>query len=51
MKKRKKNYAVVTAASKKMGFAEAPPRANYMEKKRENHKLFWVSSFDQIVVT
>ena len=21
------------------GFAEAPPRANYMEKKTENHKL------------
>ena len=28
MKKSKKNYAIVTAASKKMGFAEVPPRAN-----------------------
>ena len=29
------NYAKVTAASKKMGFAEAPPRATYMEKNRK----------------
>ena len=35
MKKSKKNYAIVTAASKKMGFAEAPPRAKYKEKNRK----------------
>jgi len=36
MKKSKKNYAIVTATSKKIGFAEAPPRANYMEKTRKS---------------
>ena len=35
MNKDEENYAVVSIALKKMGFAEAPPRANYMEKTRK----------------